>query len=41
MTHSKCDTKDTLCDDSDDTYVIVVETLELSVIHVYMIITTH
>ena len=41
MTYTKCDTKDTLCDDHDDTCVIVLETLEISVIHVYKVTKTH
>ena len=40
-TSSKCDTYDTLCDDSDDTCVTMHETLGMSVIHVYMINMTH
>jgi len=37
MTYTKYDTKDTLCDDHDNTCVTVLETLEMSVIHVYMV----
>ena len=40
IAHSKCDTKDTLCDDNDDTCAIMCETLEMNAEHVYMIITT-
>ena len=35
--YTKYDTKDTLCDDHDNTCVTVLETLEMSVIHVYMV----
>lgn len=37
----KCDTKGTLCNNIDDTCAIVLETLEMSAKHFYMIITTH
>lgn len=37
MTYTKCETKDTLCDDCDNTYVAMLETLEISVTHVYMV----
>ena len=39
--YDKCGTKDRFCDDNDDTYVIVHETLEISVKHVYMMRATH
>jgi len=38
---TKCDTKDTLCNDHDDTCATMLETLEMSVIEVFMIRTTH
>ena len=41
MTYTKCDTKDTLCDNHDDTCTTVLETLEMSAIHVYMVRPTH
>ena len=37
----KCDTEGTLYDDSDGTCAIVLETLEMSVKHVYMMRATH
>jgi len=40
-TYDKCDTKDTLCDDRDDTCAIVLETLEMSAIDVCMVILIH
>jgi len=40
-TYAKCDTNNTLCDDHDDTCVTMLETLEMSVTHVYMVIPTH
>ena len=36
-----CDTKDTLCDDHDDTCATVLKTLEMSKTYVYMVISTH
>lgn len=39
--YDKCNTKDTLCDDCDNTCATVLETLEMSAIDVYMIKTTH
>lgn len=41
MTYTKCDTKDTLCDDPNNTCATVLETLEMCVIHVYMVRKTH
>lgn len=41
MTYAKCDTKDKLCNDRDNTCVTMLETLEMSAIHVYMVITSH
>ncbi len=40
-THTKCDTKDILRDESGDTCATVLETLKMSEKHVYMIGTTH
>lgn len=40
-TPTKCDTKDTLCNQSGDTCATVLENLDMSVKHVYMIIKTH
>jgi len=37
MTYAKCDTKDTLYDDRNNTYATVLETLEMSVIDVYLV----
>jgi len=36
----KCDTKDTLYDDCEDTYARMLKILEMSVTHVYMVIPT-
>ncbi len=36
-THSKCNTKDTLCNENDETYVTVPKNLEMSAKHVYII----
>lgn len=41
LCNDKCDTKDTLCDNRDDTYATMLNTLEMSVIHVYMVSKTH
>ena len=41
MTYAKCDTKDTLCDDNDDTCETMLKMLEMSVMEVYMVISTH
>jgi len=41
MTPTKCDSKDKLCDESSNTCVTMLETLEMSVRHVYVIGTTH
>lgn len=38
---TKCNTKDTLCDDSYDTCLKMFKTLGMSAIHVYMIRTNH
>ncbi len=35
--HSKCNTKDTLCDDHDDTCAIMLKNLEMSVADVYIV----
>ena len=40
-TDDKCGSNDKLCEDNDDTCLIVRETLEMSVKHVYMVRTTH
>lgn len=37
ITFPKCDTKDTLCNDNDDTCVTMHETFIMSLIYVYMI----
>lgn len=39
--YDKCDTKDTLCDDGDDTRAIVLKTLKMSAKDVYMVRLTH
>ncbi|MCY6488469.1 homeobox domain-containing protein, partial [Actinobacillus pleuropneumoniae] len=41
MTYAKCDTKDTICNDYEDTCASMLETLEMSETHVYMVIKTH
>lgn len=41
MTYDKCDIKATLCDDRDDTCVIMFITLGMSVIDVYMVASIH
>lgn len=41
INYNKCDTKDTLCDDRDDTCATVLKILEMSVIEVYTVISTH
>lgn len=41
MAFPKCDTKGTLCNDSDDTYVTMHRTLGMSVKHIYMTRGTH
>lgn len=40
-TYNKCDTKNTLCKDNDNTCVTMLKTLEMSAIDVYMVISTH
>lgn len=37
----KCDTKDTLFDENDDTSMIMHKTLGMSAMHFYMISMTH
>ena len=41
MTYDNCNTKDTLCDDRDKNCVIMLETLEMNVKDVCMVILTH
>lgn len=41
MTYDKFDTKDTLCDDRDNTCATLLTTLGMSVMNVYMVISTH
>lgn len=41
MTYAKCDTNDTIYDNFDDTCATVLETLVMSVKHVFMVIPTH
>lgn len=38
ITSDKCDTKDTLCDDRNDTCATVLKTLEMSETDVYKVI---
>jgi len=40
-TNNKCDNKDTLCDDNDNTCATMLITLEMSAMVVYMIISSH
>lgn len=40
-TCDKCDSDDRLCEENDDTCVIVCDALEMSVKHVYMMRKTH
>lgn len=40
-TYDKCDTKDTLCNDCDETCATMLKTLEMSAMEVYMVRQTH
>ena len=41
MTYDKCNTKDTLCDDHDDTYETMLKNLGMSATDVYMVRSNH